>query len=359
MCQRKLRLISSTTNKKTQNSLTGLFAKWDIELISSTQANGAAADGLVVCGEEATMDSVILPDQVQDATANASQGRQLPFLILVFGESDSIPSGLADELHRKYAAHPVEVVRFFLMPSGNRAIIGGEPEGHWVSCLRRLAAREGIISLVCARTEVDEIVWQLDKYLRLKQRFYLHMARRYESGLARLGIVAQALGMDERIGQGWLYQDGLGKRRMKEIERWLQNNMKAVLTQFRPQRVVVCGYYEQIDSLTAWLIEQEPRIQTCTYAVDLPENTNEKKDKTLICRSLPELLLDAELLVIVGADSALEELHLERLTQQMKRPTVIDALSLFPVDEAKLFGITYITYGQNTNDRNENYTGRK
>jgi hypothetical protein len=351
---RKVTLMLSTNNKKNQNKLHQQLGGWDIELISSTRLHEAydkVVDGLLLAdGVSGTECVRVQTAQIASNSSNSGQG--IPFLVLLYGGSEAIPMGMADELHHHFRAHPVEVVRFFLMANGERAVIGGDADGYWVSYLRRLAARHGIISLVCQRAEVDEMVYQLARYLRFKQRFFLQMAGRYENGSVRLDLITQALGMDERIGQGWLYHD-------KEMERWLQNKMKAIVRRCNPLRVVICGYGYQINSLSEWLKQHDPLIETCAYFVDNEEKPKEEAIDSQVCHDFPNMLEQAELLIIAASDSQLQELHLDQVRQQMKHPVVIDAHSLFPVDEAEKFGITYVTYGQNTNDRNENYTGRK
>lgn len=325
----------------------------------AVEANEHVIDGLLVSDEKSVMDYMSNLTPAKETMIKGQMDRRIPFLVLVFGGSEAIPPGMADELHRQYAAHPVEVVRFFLMQNGERAIIGGESDGYWVPFLRRLAAGKGIISLVCHRVEVDEIAAQLVNYLRFKQRFFLRLARRYEPGSLRLELISQALGMDERIGQGWLYHEEHETAPMKEIEHWLQNKIEMVLREMCPTRVVISGYRYQINRWSAWLRQHDPRIETCAYYVDNEEKTNEGTTIGLICHDFAEMVKNAELLIIAASDNMIQELHLEQLTRLMKHPIVIDARSLFPVDEAKKFGITYVTYGQNTNDRNENYTGRK
>ncbi|MGE5701121.1 MAG: hypothetical protein ACM32O_01185 [Clostridia bacterium] len=366
MCRRNLTLILPTGISRDQSKASRKLGEWGVRLLTDNQRQNGMTEacGLLVEGSESSLPAY--REQIEHYAKANRMTENAPFLVLIPGDGEWVSSGLADRLHQEYAAHHVEVVRLLFMENGERAIIGGSVEGYWVTFLRRLAARHRVISLVCRRAEVDEMAFQHRRYLLQKQRFFLEMANRCEAHSLRLEVIAQGLGMDERIGQEWLCRDTsidrmipVGQGEGADCQNWLEMNMQQHISDFVPAHVLICGKKHQIDRLSAWIQKHNRQIQTSVYVVENQEKTNESPAWTDRSSGFTLMLEQADLLVIAAWDNVLQELDLQQIKQRMRQPVVLDAVSLFPRQEADLHQITYMTYGQNTNVRNENYTERR
>ncbi|MCK9910786.1 hypothetical protein MXD81_16685, partial [Microbacteriaceae bacterium K1510] len=162
-------------------------------------------------------------------------------LALVYGED--VPRGLADRLQAKYNAKQpkVEVVRLFLFPDCERAVLGGDNEGYWTRELRLHLAWHQMITLLCRRAEVDEVVHHLPLFLSWKKYFYQLLGERCDESKARLEVVARALGMDKRVGQGWLPTVTASGYEDRYLSRWLERQWQYVRKKTNIERVAVWG----------------------------------------------------------------------------------------------------------------------
>ncbi len=267
-----------------------------------------------------------------------------PLLVLVVGER--VPYGFAARVQDTCQAGRVEVVRFLLLDGGERAVLGGDPQGWWLIRLRRRLADAGILSLVCRYVEADEAARFLPLYLEWKQRFYLEMGGRCDQSGARLEVVAQALGMDKRIGQGWLFPGAGGAAQEREIAGWLREQWTFVKQKTNVSRIAFWG---APSVLRAVLPQEKAGERICLY---IPAQTEKPNDLPVIWRTCAdplETLDDADVLMIAGADRLVRELALTQLVFRMRQPVVIDACSCYPLQEAEAFAIRYRSFGQNTN----------
>lgn len=274
-------------------------------------------------------------------TADAFNRDEVP-LLLVYG--DRVPYGLSKELRSRYATPQWEVVRLFLFRGRERALLGGDPDGYWVPRLRRLLAERGVISLVCRMCEVDETVRQLPLYLAWKEQFYLRMGERCDETGARLEVVARALGLDKRIGQGWLREERCSSENI--LARWLSEECARFVQRTNVGRIAMWGsgrFWKQVS--LDWTSGRDVRWFSPGHMAE----PNEPLSRWKACRTWRESVAGADLLVIGEANGQLREIALPEMIQEMECPRIIDACACFPLPEAEAFSVYYRTIGQNTN----------
>jgi hypothetical protein len=283
------------------------------------------------------MDRPISEDDWQKLLAPFAGTKGESAVLLLYGEK--IPFGDADRLAHTLDSSHVEVVRLFLLEGEKRAIIGGDTTGRWVHRLRRHLAQKGLITLVCRRIEVDEAVRHIPLYLAWKQRYVLQLGASCDVSGARLEVVAQALGMDKRIGQGWLFDHTMSPEWEREIVDWLSQQCRWVDEKTKVDRLAFWGPEYLLTSIRP-LFSARPQVRL--YDPVQAQKTN----KPL----LPAETLDgADLLIIAAADQGIRELGLKEVVSRMNRPLVIDACCCYPLPEAEGYAIKYRTLGQNTN----------
>lgn len=278
--------------------------------------------------------------------AFVARSQETPLLLLVFG--DKAGRGFADRLHREMSAvrADMEVVRLFLFPGGEKAVIGGAADGYWTSVLRLHLARQKIISLLCRRVEVDEVACHLPLYLAWKKQFFQLLGEQCDQSKARIEVVAAALGMDKRIGQTWLPPGSEESLEDRYLPGWLKRQWQYVTKKTNIRRVALWGTIDLVSSIMPDLARDR---EIALYLTGSVQKTNE-----LVCggrvHAKPEETLDeADLLLIVGADPLVTQISLHELTNRMRQPIVIDACCCYPLQEMEEYGIKYRTYGQNTN----------
>ncbi|NGQ96508.1 hypothetical protein G3578_15190 [Brevibacillus sp. SYP-B805] len=292
-------------------------------------ATGSAAAGVFV---DRPIDAPLLQKRLAALVRSGGE----PAVLLLVGHK--IPYGFADRMAEGLDV-PVEVVRLCLWEGENRALIGGDHRGRWVHRLRRHLAERGLISLLCRCIEVDEAVRHLPLYLAWKQRFYLQLGERCDASGARLEVVAQALGMDARIGQGWLCREAATPEWEREIVAWLARQCGKVREKTKVDRLAFWGPKRLWNAIAMHVPGvREVRLYDPAEA----EKTNEPS-------LLEDTLAQADLLVIADADQRIRELGLHVIVSLMRQPFVIDACSCYPLSEAEGFAIPYRTLGQNTN----------
>ncbi|HZG16769.1 MAG TPA: hypothetical protein VE710_17410 [Candidatus Bathyarchaeia archaeon] len=261
-----------------------------------------------------------------------------PSLLLLYGED--IPFGYADRLQEKLPAG-VEVVRMAILYGQERALIGGNPTGKWVKRIRRQLAEHGLISLICRPIEVDETLRQIPAFLDWKSRFYVRLGELCDQSQARLEVVAQALGMDTRIGQGWLPEEDDVPQQAAEAERdrWLLREFEEIWRKAKISRIAFWG--------------SEPQLKTIENKLNVHVEVNQcdplQLPKTNELAALTGTLEHADLLIIRRASPIVRGLDLQELVSRMSRPLVLDACSCYPLTEADALQIGYRTFGQNTN----------
>jgi hypothetical protein len=264
-----------------------------------------------------------------------------PHLLLVYG--DQVPCGFAEKLKADFPAPRWEVVRLYLYADGQRALLGGEADGKWIDRLRRDLADRLVISLVCRLREAEEAVRQLSLYLAWKEQFYFQMARRCDETGVRLQVVARALGMDKRIGQGWMRPQPSDDTLLPG---WLAEQCSSLVQKANVHRIALWGgirFWQRMP--LDWLSGKEVRV----YATAEGENPNEPPDSWRVFADCPETLEEADLLVIGEADADIKELSLSEIVERMRQPIVIDACSCFPLQETDAHALIYRTIGEKAN----------
>ncbi|WP_139492617.1 hypothetical protein [Brevibacillus dissolubilis] len=294
-------------------------------------------DGLLLTDEDERSSEAIQAFCEEPGLSPAS-----PPLLLLFGPH--IPHGFADQLQKKYETHQAEVVRLLLYENGDRAVIGGDVCGYWVNRLRHLLAGQDVISLTCARIEADEIARAMPEYLAWKRQFYFQLGDRCDTSGARLDVVAKGLGMDRRIGHGWL--TGTASCEDMLLLDWVRHQWQAVQQKTNIHRVTFWGMPTAWTPIFAYLTNQQ---KVCLYQPDPDTNTNDLPAEWVLPDKPQQALEGADLLVILQADKFIQEINLHHLISRMSHPIVIDACSCYPLEEAERSGLMYRTWGQNTN----------
>lgn len=272
---------------------------------------------------------------------------QTPFLLLLTG--DEIPYGMADQLHEAIGVRAVDVVRLFLFPDGEHAVIGGDLSSDWVRILRQQLADEGVISQICKQIEVDEIAACLPLYLEWKQRFYLYLGERCDQAQARTEVVAWGLGMDKRIGQGWIQDKPLLVGEPIELQpislkEWLIKEMQLLRKQQSPQTITVWS-----DERGMRLIE--PEIEQLGSIRLYVTDTNHQGNPYITgCfpgfANLQESIRGTDALIILDTNPLIRELAPELFVQTMRKPFILDTCSCYPLQEMEAFQIAYRTIGE-------------
>ena len=268
---------------------------------------------------------------------------RLPRLFLVYGPE--IPDGWTDRRATRQAGKgDWDVVRMMLLDDGERALIGGAADSISVQLLRRHLAGRQIVTLVCATREVDEVYRQLPRYLTMKEKFFLELGDRCDELGISLQVVARALGMDKRVGQGWLFPERPDSR---HLCRWIYRETRALVKNPNVQRVALWGpasFWEQMPA--GWLGFREIRM----YAHQAKSFPNERLGPDSPSRTAwTDALEQADLLVIGEADELIREVALEQLGLCMRQSMVVDAAACFPLQEAKAYLKFYRSIGEKTN----------
>lgn len=266
-----------------------------------------------------------------------------PRLLLVYGEC--IPYGAADELTAAYP-HPMwEVVRLYRFADKRKVLIGGDPGGFWLRALCRHAARRGIISLACRRREVDEAVRQLSLYLSWKERFYMRMSDRCDRMGVRGRVVAQAIGMDKRIGQGWLHPM---RKQHGPFYRWIRRQLQQLAENVDVHRITLWGrpdFWSGLPAAGLWDKDTEIRL----FSPDPMAGTEQLPRTWRVHTHWLPALDQSDLLIIGTPDPLIQEIRLPELVKGMAKPIILDACSCFPLEETACCQIIYRTIGENTN----------
>ncbi|MGG1657868.1 hypothetical protein [Brevibacillus sp. NRS-1366] len=324
-------------------------------LVSPYKVEPQVQEDLAACGivlepmEKASLlsdlDGLLITKALDDAAFLESGILHLsktPGLLLVYGED--IPYGYADTLVDAYARQGSwEVVRMTLVCSGERALLGGKPNGVWVRDLCRRLAHHHLQSMVCQMREVDEVIRQLPRYLAWKERFFFELGEVCDSEHISLQRVARAMGMDTRIGQQWMYPE---RRDYGQVCWWLERECRHVLEKTNVERITIWGpliLWKQMP--TGWLTTKEVYLYTWE---DEPIPNEDFPDWT-ICNQWEKSLENADLLVIGGVDIVLSELPLYQLARLMRQAVVVDAAACFPIQEAQAYLKSYRAVGEKTN----------
>lgn len=270
----------------------------------------------------------------------------IPYLLLLCGTN--LPYGSSEWLQRELG-RGAEVVRLYLAGSREQVVIGGD--GYWATRLRRRLADAGSISIVCGRNEADQIAESHRSYLAHKQLFYYETARICDHRGISLSLVGRALGMDMRIGQGWMpfeNEKDMPSVLLGEKKRWMKVEVEKYAEQNPNVRKVVVSVTDETDipSVGDWGIPRDAEVSL--HVVENPNVSTDQEKEELYAR-----LEGADLLVIWQAGASMKEADLARLVRCMRFPVVLDACAIYPPDEAKALGVRYRTWGENTNVWNE------
>ncbi|EJL29554.1 hypothetical protein [Brevibacillus sp. BC25] len=304
-----------------------------IELtVYQTDFSDEVADGFLLTKES---DGMLLQERMQQLGAG-------PWLTLVYGSD--VPYDLANTLHTQYKHNGEhEVIRMALF-THERALLGGEPNGRWMRFLCKQLARCSLVTMVCGMREVDEALRQLPRYLAWKEQFYLELGARCDERGISLLQVSRALGMDKRVGQGWLYPS---RQDSSLIVGWLEKECRLVLQKANIQRIVLWGEGSLWEHMSSdWSAEKDVAV----YTGENKPIPNKRMTGWTIYDSWQDAVKDADLLVIGNAaGTTIAELPLPELVNAMRQSYVIDAAACFPVQEAQSYFQAYRAIGENTN----------
>ncbi|MBO8164847.1 MAG: hypothetical protein H0Z34_14195 [Brevibacillus sp.] len=291
------------------------------------------------------------PAELTDVTREAEHlaehrpSADLPLLLLVCGHR--LPFGYVDQLLGSVGFLPVEAVRLVVLASGERAVLGAKPGTVWLNRLRKRLADCGVLSLVCRPVEAEEVSRALMQLLELKQQFFYHLAEHCDRIGACFESVAQGIGMDSRVGQGWLLDaPSRSSQFLVRVDRWLTRQLQEVMKNTNIDQVAIWGNPSPYHRLTARL-EGMKQVR-----ISLPGRTGNPNISASGWRWLTdplEALEQADLLVILEADAAVCELDLGELVRRMKQPIVLDTRACYPLSEAEAYQLMYRTFGQYTN----------
>ena len=261
---------------------------------------------------------------------------KVPRLLLLYG--DQVAAGYADHLAESWPMEQAEVVRLCLI-APDRAVLGGEMEGYWLTRLRHHLAVQGVISLLCRRIEADEIARHCRAYLLWKRQFYLRLAQQCEQTGARPDVVARALGMHKSIGQEWLHHEQLPVHEDPAIVGWLAEQCRELGQREAAsiETILLCGPATLQDAIAPWF----PGLR------DFRSYVHQGQENHL--HALQESLEGADLLVIADAPLVIRELDFAWLAKTMRQPRVIDCCCCFPAIEMEHFGVACRTFGLSTN----------
>lgn len=270
---------------------------------------------------------------------------RIPRLFLVYGPD--IPHGWSDQQAAAHAEKGAwDVLRMMLVAGSERALIGGSSGSFYVRMLRRHLADHQIMTLVCARREVDEVYRQLPRYLTLKEKFFLELGDLCDDQGISLQVVSRAMGMDKRVGQEWLYSE---RTDHAHIFRWISRETRSLLKKWNLHRVVLWGspsFWKQMPA--EWLRCKEVRLYA-NGTKSVPNEAFEFGFDCAVCPVWTDALKQADLLVIGEADEVIRELALDKLSQCMRQSIVVDAAACFPPQEAKSYLKMYRSIGEKTN----------
>lgn len=262
-----------------------------------------------------------------------------PGLLLVYG--DRVAGTAAEALA---ARHPGwEVVRLYRFAGGERALVGGNLRSPWPRIISRQLAKHDVVAMVCGMREAEEVIRQLPRYLAWKERFYLRLGESCDRRGVRLQTVARALGMDSRIGQGWLDPQRMERAALR---RWLVRQCRFVMRKTNVRRVALWGppsLWKQMPP--GWMADKEVRL----YVPRDEQIPNGKGTLGERCTTWQTALAEADLLVVASPDPELMELPLSELIRHMRQPIVVDACGCFPLPEAEALQMIYRTIGEKTN----------
>ncbi|UFJ62268.1 hypothetical protein [Brevibacillus sedimenti] len=262
-----------------------------------------------------------------------------PGLLLVYG--DRVAGTAAEALA---ARHPGwEVVRLYRFAGGERALVGGNLRSPWTRIISRQLAKHDVVAMVCGMREAEEVIRQLPRYLAWKERFYLRLGESCDRRGVRLQTVARALGMDSRIGQGWLDPQRMERAALR---RWLVRQCRFVMRKTNVRRVALWGppsLWKQMPP--GWMADKEVRL----YVPRDEQIPNGKGTLGERCTTWQTALAEADLLVVASPDPELMELPLSELIRHMRQPIVVDACGCFPLPEAEALQMIYRTIGEKTN----------
>jgi hypothetical protein len=262
-----------------------------------------------------------------------------PGLLLVYG--DRVANTAAEVLAAQYPGW--EVVRLYRFAGGERALVGGDPNSPWTRILCRQLAEHDVIAMVCGMREAEEVIRQLPRFLAWKERFYLRLGESCDRRGVRLQTVARALGMDSRVGQGWLDPQ---RNDRAALRRWLVRQCRFVMSKTNVRRVALWGptsLWQQMPP--GWLADKEVRL----YIPRDEQIPNGESTAGERCATWQTALAQADLLVVASPDPDLMELPLSELIRQMRQPIVVDACACFPLPEAEALPMIYRTIGEKTN----------
>lgn len=306
-------------------------------------AKGVRIHGMVI---DQKMELAEVREWITDA---ATLVKDEPMLILL--EGTEILYGLADQLQKELSADQFEVLRLFVFPDDQRAVLGGSGVNNQVQVLARKLIDGEIITLVCKRIEVDEVVAALPLYLDWKSRFFTYLGEKCDRSSARLEVVSLALGMDKRVGQGWFPAEPVDEIVVPVDKiRWLQREVSLLSENTNIEKIAVWTGSDSLYEVTS-LFASFSTVQV--YPVDSFQKPNDIPSSWNFYPKPQSVLEQADLLVILDKNDKIKEISLEVFGQKMRQRLILDACSCYPLQEMEAFGLAYRTFGQKTNVWNE------
>lgn len=333
MCKESIRL--AVYSKEIVNQYSNELGAYGIKLYKA--ATEEKLDGFLLTTKS---DCKLLAERLPLPVGESES--ESPTLILVYGAD--VPYDMANMLRTQLEdKKQIEVVRMALL-TYERVLLGGDPNSRWVRFFCRLLAEHSFVSMVCGMREVDEALRQLPRYLAWKERFYIELGEECDQNNVSVQQVTRALGMNPRIGQGWIYPL---RQNFSRISTWIENECRAVLQNTNIHRIVLWGDYalwQQMDA--GWLAGKDVIV----YVGEDKPFPNEETTRWNMCTTWQEAVKDADLLVIGSSEGTpIQELPLHELVRGMRMSYVIDAAACFPVQEAQSYSQGYRAIGEKTN----------
>ncbi|WP_371736967.1 hypothetical protein [Brevibacillus sp. HD1.4A] len=336
---REQRMTLWAASEQIVRSLGGSLRECGIDLASEqTGLPPEGVDGFLVTGHDDY-------NKLRAADRTSMRQQNDADMLVIYG--DEAPYAWADELALSSEAgddaRKWEVIRLALWSGNERALIGGDPSGKHMRLVCRLLAEYGKVSMICGCREVDEAIRQLPRYLAWKERFYWELGEWCDTRQVSLRQVSRALGLDTRIGQGWLFAE---RRDHSHVCKWLERECQLVLEKAKVRRVALIGSNALWDKMPqGWLAKMDVAVYTGADG----QYPNEVHPDWLHGDSWNAVLQDADLLVIGDRLGIVDELSLQEVAKVMRQSLVVDAASCFPTQEAQLFFKGYRAIGEKTN----------
>ncbi|MBP1932423.1 nucleotide sugar dehydrogenase [Ammoniphilus resinae] len=304
----------------------------------------------------------------------------------------TVPVGTGDEVQQWLVdrGHAIEVISSpeflrqgsaladFQQPS--RTVLGGEDCHPTLHSLRRLLAADRLPVLVTSRRNAEMIKYAETSFFATKLSFIYQLAQLCERLGAEVDTVAQAIGLDPRIGQGFMGA-GMGVtdpslahdiqalilqasdqnvetplfqavRKMNEGQpKWMVNQVREKIVPLFGRTIAVWGIHPDTALPTLTQLLQEGMnlhlYAPVQWEALKQEGIEERFSDQLFYFDSPwETLEGADALTIMAELQEFRELDLTRVKKMMRDPLVIDGWNLYPTVLMKGLGFEYVSVGR-------------